>query len=197
MRELVTAHSLLAAMAEGRRLQGLSLGSGLDARSAFAGRLQMGCVALMGHSYGGASVAGLTAEDGRFACGIALDPWWCASRHSCPEAARGHLMHTQIPWSLSVQVTDLQLASWLLQGPMVRSWSIELAHALAGTSYCWAGVCTCVGTGQPAPLLGKSSGTDGSELRAQGRSAAWPGRAGGLGDVLAAAGAWQPDLEHA
>ena len=79
MRELVTAHGLLAAMAEGRRLQGLSLGSGLDAGSAFAGRLQMGCVALMGHSYGGASVAGLTAEDGRFACGIALDPWWCAT----------------------------------------------------------------------------------------------------------------------
>ncbi|CAK0779417.1 hypothetical protein CVIRNUC_004768 [Coccomyxa viridis] len=78
MRELVTAHGLLATMGEGRLLQGLSLGSGLDARSAFAGRLQMGCVALMGHSYGGASVAGLTAEDGRFACGIALDPWWGA-----------------------------------------------------------------------------------------------------------------------
>lgn len=107
MRELVTAHGLLATMGEGRLLQGLSLGSGLDARSAFAGRLQMGCVALMGHSYGGASVAGLTAEDGRFACGIALDPWWCASCHVCPEAARGRSMRTQIPLSLSILGTDL------------------------------------------------------------------------------------------
>ena len=105
MRELVTAHGLLAAMAEGRQLQGLSLGSGLDAHSAFAGRLQMGCVALMGHSYGGASIAGLTAEDGRFACGIALDPWWCASRHGCPEAAGGCSIRTQIPLSLLVMGT--------------------------------------------------------------------------------------------
>ena len=102
MRELVTAHGLLAAMAEGARLQGLSLGCGLDVRSAFAGRLQMGCVALMGHSYGGASVAGLTAEDGRFACGIALDPWWCAS---CPGGAGGRLMPNQTPLSLLVLYT--------------------------------------------------------------------------------------------
>lgn len=76
MRELITAHSLLAAMHEGRALPGLGLGSGLDPGSLFAGRLQMGAVSLMGHSYGGASITALGAEDARFKCGVALDPWW-------------------------------------------------------------------------------------------------------------------------
>ena len=77
MRELQTAYSLLAAMQAGKALQGLSLSDNLDANSFFAGRLAMGSACLMGHSYGGASVTALVAEDKRFKCSIAFDPWWC------------------------------------------------------------------------------------------------------------------------
>ena len=76
MRELQTAYSLLAAMAKGKPTQGLSLSNDLDAGSFFAQRLAMGSACLMGHSYGGASVTALIAEDDHFKCSIALDPWW-------------------------------------------------------------------------------------------------------------------------
>ena len=37
------------------------------------------CAALVGHSYGALTVGALTAEDPSFACGVAIDPWWCAT----------------------------------------------------------------------------------------------------------------------
>ena len=76
MQELATAHSLLATMHSGKAPQGLRLSNCLDANNFLAGRLAMGSVALMGHSYGGASITALVAEDARFGCGVALDPWW-------------------------------------------------------------------------------------------------------------------------
>ena len=84
MIELQTAYSLLVAMHKGHAIPGLSLSDNLDASSAFARRLAMGSACLMGHSYGGASVTALAAEDARFKCSIALDPWWCvpAVKHS-------------------------------------------------------------------------------------------------------------------
>lgn len=90
MRELQTAYSLLAAMHKGQALPGLTLSDNLDASSVFAGRLALGSACLMGHSYGGASVTALVAEDARFKCGIALDPWWCVpavKRSVCCKAA--------------------------------------------------------------------------------------------------------------
>ena len=41
-----------------------------------AGRLDMTAVALAGHSYGGATVSALCAQEPLFKCTIALDPWW-------------------------------------------------------------------------------------------------------------------------
>ena len=75
-RELATAHSLLATMHSGKAPPGLRLSKGLYANNFLAGRLAMGSVALMGDSYGGASITALVAEDARFGCGVALDPWW-------------------------------------------------------------------------------------------------------------------------
>ncbi len=90
MRELQTAYSLLAAMQAGKALQGMSLSNDLDASGFFAGRLAMGSACLMGHSYGGASVTALVAEDERFKCAIAYDPWWCVpatstNNHGCDQ----------------------------------------------------------------------------------------------------------------
>ena len=79
MRELVTASNLLAAMHDGKTLQGLSLSNNLDASTFLAGKLAMSSTCLMGHSYGGASVTALASENEHFKCGIALDPWWCVS----------------------------------------------------------------------------------------------------------------------
>ena len=76
MKELQTAYRLLAAMQQGKALQGLTLSNSLDASSFFAGRLAMGSACLLGHSYGGASVTALAAEDARFKCCVAYDPWW-------------------------------------------------------------------------------------------------------------------------
>ncbi len=36
----------------------------------------MTAVALAGHSYGGATVSALCAQEPLFKCTIALDPWW-------------------------------------------------------------------------------------------------------------------------
>ena len=79
MTEVCTAFDLLKALSEGRAVEGLTLSGSLgDAAAFLGGRLNMDCVALAGHSYGGATVAALTAADARFCAGIALDPWWCA-----------------------------------------------------------------------------------------------------------------------
>ena len=79
MGELSTAFDLLKALNECRAVEGLTLSGGLGEAAAFlGGRLNMRCVSLAGHSYGGATVAALTAADARFCAGIALDPWWCA-----------------------------------------------------------------------------------------------------------------------
>ena len=41
----------------------------------FKGRLQMDRTAIMGHSFGGASIIHCLTEEKRFLCGVALDPW--------------------------------------------------------------------------------------------------------------------------
>jgi pimeloyl-ACP methyl ester carboxylesterase len=79
MGEMCTAFDLLKALSEGRAVEGLALSGALgDAAAFLGGRLNMRSVTLAGHSYGGATVAALTAADARFSAGIALDPWWCA-----------------------------------------------------------------------------------------------------------------------
>ena len=64
MGELSTAFDLLKALNECRAVEGLTLSGGLGEAAAFlGGRLNMRCVSLAGHSYGGATVAALTAAD--------------------------------------------------------------------------------------------------------------------------------------
>ncbi len=52
------------------------MSDGLDAAWMLEGRLDMSCIAAVGHSYGGATVASLVAEDPLFRCAVALDPWY-------------------------------------------------------------------------------------------------------------------------
>jgi platelet-activating factor acetylhydrolase len=76
MGEVGTAYDLLRALQRREMTEGLRLSSGLDPVAFLGGRLDLDKVSLMGHSYGGATVTALTAEDGRFRAGVALDPWW-------------------------------------------------------------------------------------------------------------------------
>ena len=41
----------------------------------FKGRLDLGRVAVVGHSYGGATAALVTATEGSVRAGVCLDPW--------------------------------------------------------------------------------------------------------------------------
>ncbi len=78
MGEVATAYDLLRALQQRELREGLKLSDELDAVAYFGGRLDLERASLMGHSYGGATVTALTAQDSRFRAGIALDPWWCA-----------------------------------------------------------------------------------------------------------------------
>lgn len=77
MGEVATAYDLLSALQRRTLPEGFKLSGGLDPVAFFGGRLDLDRASLMGHSYGGATVTALTAQDGRFKAGVALDPWWC------------------------------------------------------------------------------------------------------------------------
>lgn len=77
MGEVATAYDLLSALQRRTLPEGLTLSGCLDPVAYFGGRLDLARASLMGHSYGGATVTALTAQDGRFRAGVALDPWWC------------------------------------------------------------------------------------------------------------------------
>lgn len=76
MGEVSTAYDLLNAMQRREVTSGLSLSNGADPVAFLGGRLDLDRASLMGHSYGGATITALTARDGRFRAGVALDPWW-------------------------------------------------------------------------------------------------------------------------
>ena len=95
--EVRTARRLLAALARGAPPPGLTLSRGLDPASFLRGRLDLGCLAAMGHSYGGATVTALAAEDPSWAAAVALDPWWPALP---PEAPALQRFHTRVPLML-------------------------------------------------------------------------------------------------
>ncbi|EFN56866.1 expressed protein [Chlorella variabilis] len=76
--EMRGALQMMRALHRGDRLAGLELAYGLDASAFLRGRLDMRCVAAAGHSYGGATITALVAEDPLYQCGVALDPWWYA-----------------------------------------------------------------------------------------------------------------------
>lgn len=98
MGEVGTAFDLLNAMNGRQGVAGLTLSGGLGDPAAFFGRrLDMACVTVAGHSYGGATIAALTAEDARFRAGIALDPWWSATP---PRSASRNLGRFIDPYAL-------------------------------------------------------------------------------------------------
>ena len=103
--EMQTGLRVLQAMARGEALPGLTLSDQLDAGEFLRGRLDFRCgreqrlpgrlsrqgwstrrckcacrrcIVAAGHSYGGATCTALVAEDSRFRCAVALDPWWHA-----------------------------------------------------------------------------------------------------------------------
>lgn len=79
VREMKAAFDVLEAMNKGHfgtEDVHVHLSGGKDPATFLRGLLNMGAVAAMGHSYGGATIAALCAEDPRFGCAVALDPWW-------------------------------------------------------------------------------------------------------------------------
>jgi platelet-activating factor acetylhydrolase len=74
--EVATAYELLSAMHRRQATKGLVLSGGTDPASFFAGRLDLARAAVIGHSYGGATITSVTAQDNKFRAGVALDPWW-------------------------------------------------------------------------------------------------------------------------
>uniref|UniRef100_A0A1D2A011 1-alkyl-2-acetylglycerophosphocholine esterase n=2 Tax=Auxenochlorella protothecoides TaxID=3075 RepID=A0A1D2A011_AUXPR len=93
--EMQLALDVLTAMAQGSRLPGrMTLSHGLQASRFLCGSVDLGCVAAAGHSYGGATVAMLAAEDARFKAAIAFDPWWYALP---PESAALEAWKTTCP----------------------------------------------------------------------------------------------------
>lgn len=82
MGEVATAYDLLKALQSREATERLKISGGLDPVAYFGGRLDLDRASLMGHSYGGATVTAVTAQDARFRAGIALDPWWyvCAQQ---------------------------------------------------------------------------------------------------------------------
>ena len=84
--EVQTALALLQGMADGAPAAGLSLGPALSPSAFLAGRLDMRCTAVGGHSYGGATAVATAATDARVRACVTLDPWWCAR---CVQWQRG------------------------------------------------------------------------------------------------------------
>lgn len=78
IQEMKTSYKILRAMHKGDCIPGLVLSRNKDSRHFFKGKIEMRCLAAIGHSYGGATVAGLVSDDPMFRCGICLDPWWPA-----------------------------------------------------------------------------------------------------------------------
>lgn len=85
--EMRTGVRLLRAMAAGERVPGLVLSDGADPAALLAGGLDFSCLAAVGHSFGGAAVTALCAEDAGFKCAVALDPWWYALPLDSPALA--------------------------------------------------------------------------------------------------------------
>lgn len=88
VREMKAALTMMQALHRGDALPGLKLTDGKEPASFLKGRLDLRCVAAAGHSYGGATCTALVAEDPRFACAVALDPWWYAVFPESPALRR-------------------------------------------------------------------------------------------------------------
>ena len=79
VKEMQTATKVLEALHDGKPLDGIfKLSQNVDATKFLVGALDLRCLAAVGHSYGGATVAALVSEDPAFRCGVCLDPWWAA-----------------------------------------------------------------------------------------------------------------------
>ena len=77
LEEMRTAAKLLGSLANGSPAPGLKFhDAASDFMASLAGRLDMDCLACIGHSFGGGPSCALPAESGLFKCGIGMDPYW-------------------------------------------------------------------------------------------------------------------------
>ena len=79
LEEMRTAVKLMVSLAAGSPLQGLQLSDApQDFMASLKGRLDMECLASLGHSFGGGPSCALPVESSPFKCGIGMDPYWWA-----------------------------------------------------------------------------------------------------------------------
>ena len=78
VKEMKTAYQILRRMNKGGHIEGLKLSHGAHESGFLEGCIDMRCIAAIGHSYGGATVAALCCEDPLYRLGVCLDPWWPA-----------------------------------------------------------------------------------------------------------------------
>lgn len=78
IKEMKSIHQIIRALHKGNPPEGLILSEKKNPSNFLKGKLDLRCIAAVGHSYGGATVAGLCAEDPLYRCGVCLDPWWPA-----------------------------------------------------------------------------------------------------------------------
>lgn len=75
--EMRTAARLLQSLAKGLPDAGLTFHDAVkDFSASLKGRLDMSCLACLGHSFGGGPSCALPAESDIFKCGIGMDPYW-------------------------------------------------------------------------------------------------------------------------
>lgn len=89
MREVETAVRLLESLNQGTlSSEHCQLAGGAAASTFLQGRLNLKEVALVGHSFGGATVTAAAAGDLQFRAVVALDPWWPAVPPQSPALER-------------------------------------------------------------------------------------------------------------
>ncbi|KAI8114257.1 hypothetical protein M9434_002383 [Picochlorum sp. BPE23] len=84
MSEMKMARLVLKNLNSFDGLSGISLSKKRDPREFFRHTMDTRCLAAVGHSYGGATVAGLCSSDPSYRCAVSLDPWWPALASSSP-----------------------------------------------------------------------------------------------------------------
>ena len=130
LEEMKTATRLLGSAAEGTQVPGFDF---LDAPQGFMsslkGRLDMNCMAAMGHSFGGGPSCALPAISSLFKCGIGMDAYWWATFQFCiflrPKYSSVRLLGIQVLQHISKYNSTLSMSPKIVpsssMGPLASS----------------------------------------------------------------------------